>query len=110
MKSGFFYEAYPTQVKRMMLNKTANIKTKQGRRYLQMLCKHFKHKVPVDWDEEKGWVEFAMGRCELSCTNELLQAQYQADNAKSLQEVTETVKSHFDRFPQQQQLILQWSN
>lgn len=93
-----------------MLNKTANIKTEQGQRYLQMLCKHFKHKVSAGWDEEQGWVEFAMGRCELNCTNELLQVRCQAGNVKDLQEITDTVKSHFDRFAQKQQLILQWSN
>jgi hypothetical protein len=93
-----------------MLNKTASIKTEHGQRYLQMLCKHFKHKVSAGWDEEQGWVEFAMGRCELNCTNELLQVRCQADNVKDLQEITDTVKSHFDRFAHKQQLILQWSN
>jgi hypothetical protein len=93
-----------------MLKKTATIKTVQARRYLQMLCKHFKHKVSAGWDEEQGWVEFAMGRCELNCTNDLLQVHCQANNADDLQEITETVKSHFDRFAQKQQLTLQWSN
>jgi len=93
-----------------MLKKTANIKTEQGRRYLRMLCKHFKHKVTAGWDEEQGWVEFAMGRCDLSCTADTLLIRCTADNAEDLQQITETVKSHFDRFAQKQQLTLQWSD
>ncbi|WP_273152186.1 DUF2218 domain-containing protein [Methylophaga thiooxydans] len=91
-----------------MVEKNAVIMTTQADRFVRMLCKHFSHKVNADWGDEQGWVEFAMGRCELSAEPQQLLVRCHADNETDLEVVTDTIKSHFDRFAQKQQLTLNW--
>jgi hypothetical protein len=92
----------------MMLEKHAVIATDEAARFVRMLCKHFAHKVKADWDEQRGWVEFAMGRCEMRAKASDFQVRCQAANQSDLEEVADTIKSHFDRFAQRQGLILNW--
>ena len=92
----------------MMLEKHAVIATDEAARIVRMLCKHFAHKVKADWDEESGWVEFAMGRCDMQAKASDFQVRCQAANQSDLEEVADTIKSHFDRFTQPQGLVLEW--
>jgi len=92
-----------------MVEKKAVIVTAEAERFVRMLCKHFSHKVAADWDGEHGWVEFAMGRCELTAESQQLLVRCHADNESDLNDVAETIKSHFDRFAQKQQLTLNWA-
>lgn len=92
----------------MMLEKHAVIATDEAARFVRMLCKHFAHKVKADWDDNNGWVEFAMGRCEMRADPDELHIQCQAANQSELEEVADTIKSHFDRFAQRQRLVLNW--
>lgn len=91
-----------------MLEKHAVIATDEAARFVRMLCKHFAHKVKADWDEQRGWVEFAMGRCDMQAREKDLQVRCQAANQSELEEVADTIKSHFDRFTQPQGLVLEW--
>ena len=93
-----------------MLSLYANIKTHDAERYLRMLCKHFAHKVPAESNESTGWIAFAMGRCELKADSNSLEVICFAENRSDLDEVAETMKSHFDRFAQKQQLQLLWAS
>lgn len=92
-----------------MVNKHAMVETKEASRFLRMLCKHFGHKVPADWNDTSGWVEFAMGRCDMNAQETALNITCQAENDADLTVVADTIKSHFDRFAQRQGLILNWA-
>ncbi len=91
-----------------MLEKHAVIATDEAARFVRMLCKHFAHKVKADWDDNSGWVEFAMGLCEMRAAPDELHIQCQAANQSELEEVADTIKSHFERFAQRQGLLLNW--
>ena len=39
----------------------AHVPTKSGSRYLQQLCKHWAHKMPVEFTPEAGQVSFPSG-------------------------------------------------
>lgn len=91
-----------------MVEKHAVIATDEAVRFVRMLCKHFAHKVKADWNEQSGWVEFAMGSCDLQASSTGLQVRCRAGNEADLEEVADTIKSHFDRFAQKQQLVLNW--
>lgn len=91
-----------------MVETVASINTEEASRFLRMLCKHFAHKVEADWSDDSGWVAFAMGRCDMQATAVQLHVRCQAENLSDLDEVADTIKSHFDRFAQKQQLVLNW--
>lgn len=91
-----------------MVEKKATINTDEASRFLRMLCKHFAHKVEADWNDDSGWVAFAMGRSDMQATADKLHVTCQAENQSDLDEVADTIKSHFDRFAQRQELVLNW--
>lgn len=93
-----------------MIQAQATIQTDNPGRYILRLCKHFAHRVPSHWEEQKGHVEFAMGTCHLSDRKGALHVLCQAGNKSDLEEIQETVKSHFDRFAHHDQLILHWDS
>ena len=49
----------------------ARIATPLASRYLQQLCKHFAHKLPVEFDPQRGRIEFSIGLCRLEASPEL---------------------------------------
>ena len=49
-----------------------------------------------------------MGRCEMRADPDELHIQCQAANQSELEEVADTIKSHFERFAQRQGLVLKW--
>jgi hypothetical protein len=43
----------------------AEIATPRAGGYLQQLCKHFGHRIPVTFDERSGHLTFSSGECRL---------------------------------------------
>ena len=41
----------------------ARVETEHASKYIAQLCKHFRHKVPAEYDEISGEVDFQTGRC-----------------------------------------------
>ena len=89
-------------------HKLALIETAEGGKYLRRLCKHFSHKVPASWDNSQGKVSFAMGDCLMSASENTLTVRCVAGNNDDVEEVAETIKSHFDRFAKTDGLVLVW--
>lgn len=48
-----------------MPNSTTTVSSDRASRYLQQLCKHFAHKVPVEFTTETGQITFPFGTCTL---------------------------------------------
>ena len=89
-------------------HKYASIETAEGVKYLRRLCKHFSHKVPSSWDDSQGKVSFAMGDCLMLASGRNLTIRCVAGSYADVEEVAETIKSHFDRFTQTDGLVLDW--
>ncbi|WP_445395386.1 DUF2218 domain-containing protein [Zobellella sp. An-6] len=86
----------------------ARIATPHGEGYIKKLCIHFRHKVEADWQDRQGWVQFAMGRCELNAGAGHLEVRCTAATPADLAAVADTMKSHFDRFAVRDGLVLSW--
>ncbi|MET1080602.1 MAG: DUF2218 domain-containing protein [Pseudomonas sp.] len=87
---------------------TAQVPTPSAARYIGRLCKHFQHKLPVEFDQQQGRIEFPFGLCLLSASAEHLDLQVQAGQAEERQRLEEVVGSHFARFAWQAELNLEW--
>ena len=52
-----------------MKNGIARVETERASIYLQQLCKHFTHKLPVTFTPEKGQITFSIGICRLEASD-----------------------------------------
>lgn len=86
----------------------ARVMTERSATYLQRLCKHFKLKVPAEFDEERGSVQFAMGVCEMQVEPEMLVIRVEADNEAALAQVKYIVTDHLERFGHHDRLKANW--
>ncbi|UDF28114.1 UNVERIFIED_ORG: DUF2218 domain-containing protein [Roseateles sp. XES5] len=93
----------------MTTSKTA-IPTEQASRYLQQLCKHFAHKLPVRFDEHAGEIIFSIGECRLTADSAALQIDLVAPKAEEMDELKDVVIRHLVRFAFREELAVTWQD
>jgi hypothetical protein len=81
-----------------MNHSVAEIRTERASIYLQQLCKHFAHKLAVEFTPEQGMIPFSMGTCRLEATGDILRLKVEAENADLLVQVEGVVERHLVRF------------
>ena len=81
-----------------MNHSVAEITTERASIYLQQLCKHFAHKIPVEFTPERGTIPFSMGTCRLEAAGDKLTLKAEAENADLLAQVEGVVERHLLRF------------
>ncbi len=96
-----------TSIKRFCAD--SSIVTNEALRYLQRLCKHFRHKVPVTLTEQTGLIEFAMGTCELTADDHVLNMHCETVDYFALSEIMQTMQSHFERFSKPETAAITWN-
>lgn len=90
-----------------MPSSTATISTNRANSYLQQLCKHFGHKVPVEFTPETGRINLPFGTCELQAveTTLTLTASGELGSLKRLEQV---ISDHLARFAFRENITLTW--
>lgn len=81
-----------------MLISTAHFPTAKGSQYLQQLCKHFAHKVPVDYDTHQGSATLSTGSAHLVASESGLDVRVEAEDAKGLIQARFAVDKHLVNF------------
>ncbi|MDA9397409.1 DUF2218 domain-containing protein [Bradyrhizobium sp. CCBAU 45389] len=81
-----------------MNHSVAEIATERASIYLQQLCKHFAHKLPVEFTPEQGTIPFSVGTCRLEAAAGKLVLRADAENADLLKQVEGIVERHLVRF------------
>lgn len=92
-----------------MFEYQTRIATPNARQYLRQLCRHFSHKISVQWDDHSGRLTFDIGECRLTANADHLQIYCAADTVDNLHEVMDVIKRHFDRFALKDRCELVWS-
>lgn len=93
-----------------MLQATAAVKTEQGSKYLQQLCKHFAHKIEVSFTPTHGECTFAMGKGILDADDAGLTVTATAPDEEQLSRTKEVIESHLVRFAFREELApLAWN-
>lgn len=94
-----------------LLSSEARVATAVPQRYLGQLCKHFRHKLPVELSEHHGRIAFPAGACELDVPHgtELLVLRVTAENTETLARLEEVVASHLARFAFREALEVAWT-
>lgn len=86
----------------------ARIETDAASRYLQQLCKHFAHKLPVAHDESAGRISFPMGLCRLAADPAALTLTLSAPSPAEMAQLQDVVIRHLERFAFREQLAVDW--
>ena len=77
---------------------TANVPTASAAKYLQQLCKHWAHKLDVEFTAEEGTVRFPDGVATLKAGPEALTVSIEAQDPATVERLEQVVASHLDRF------------
>jgi len=91
-----------------MIHRDASIRSDKASRYLQQLCKHFAHKVPVKFDKTSGRVEFPFGLCLMQAEDDVLTMQCEAESDEGFSRMRYVLDDHVKRFAWKEKLELQW--
>jgi hypothetical protein len=86
----------------------AEIHSAKSSGYLQQLCKHFGHKIPVDFTPEKGEIRFPFGTCGLSAKGDSLMMTVSAADDEALVRMQQVIGSHLLRFAFREDLEINW--
>jgi len=86
----------------------ATVATEHASRYLQQLCKHFAHKLPVTFDETAGQIDFSIGTCRLAAADGLLTLTLTAPDGSEMPQLQDVVVRHLVRFAFREELAIDW--
>lgn len=82
--------------------------TDHAERYLGTLCKHFGHKVPVNYSQRSGRIELPCGLCDLYAAATGLGLTALAGDRTQLDRTIQVISSHLDRFAFRENPNLTW--
>ena len=81
-----------------MFQSFSSVHTEHASRYLQQLCKHFAHKVPVEFTPEEAECRFPFGTAWLRADKERLTVEIEAADADQRARAQDVVEVHLLRF------------
>jgi uncharacterized protein len=82
----------------MTFQQHARVQTTEPARYMKQLCRHFGHKIPAEFDDDRGSIEFSDGRCELTVEPETLVLVTTSESVEGAAHVADVIASHLTRF------------
>lgn len=91
-----------------VIKSTGEIVTPRASRYLQQLCKHFAHKLPVSFDPSAGKISFSIGDCDLRADDDRLRLDLSSPDGSQLTQLKDVVIRHLVRFAFREDLAVVW--
>lgn len=89
----------------------ARVATGRASHYLRTLCKHFSNRVPAQYNDERGDVQFVFGTCEMLARPDELVLRVQTETAEQLEQGKEVVGGHLEKFTYRgETLSIVWEN
>ncbi len=85
----------------------AEIPTAHAPRYLGQLCKHFAHKLPVEFDATSGEIRFGAGTARVAASDTTLTLDLEA-TPENMARLKGVVVSHLVRFAFREELPIAW--
>lgn len=83
----------------MAATRIARVPTANGSRYLQQLCKHWAHKMPVDFTSEAGTVSFPGGAVARMVAHPAhLEVAIDLPDPSAIEQMQDVMARHLDRF------------
>lgn len=89
---------------------STQISTTEASKYIRKLCRHFAHKVPVQFSEQDGQVQFLQGQCVMQANAQSMSIYMQADAPDGIQAMQFIIDDHLRRFVRFETLSYQWGS
>ncbi|MFD3167116.1 DUF2218 domain-containing protein [Herpetosiphon sp. NSE202] len=86
----------------------ATIPTALGSSYIKKLCKHYAHKIKVEYDDQQGMAYFAMGTCAMHAEAEQLTFVINAETPEAIATIQHIMDEHFEQFAFREKLKIEW--
>jgi len=90
-----------------MTTSTATISSDRASIYLQQLCKHFGHKVPVAFTESEGRIELPFGVCRLAADGQTLTMTVEGERP-DIARLEQVIGDHLTRFAFREAPAFSW--
>jgi hypothetical protein len=84
------------------------VTTASASQYLQQLCKHFAHKVTVEFDPHNGRVDFPFGDCRMTAQGDVLRISCASPTPEDEERMRGVVGDHLAKFAWREKLELHW--
>ena len=91
-----------------MAESVATIATANASRYLQQLCKHWGHRLEVEFDAARGRVNFGTAAVHFTAAADALTAVLAGPDAATLDRLEPVVAEHLRRFAFREPLQVAW--
>ncbi len=92
-----------------MTTSSASVQTAKASTNLKKLCRHFAHKVEVDFDDARGVIRFPFGgEAELLAADDTLRLEARAEEEEALARVEKILTDHLLRFAHREELAVSW--
>jgi hypothetical protein len=91
-----------------MLTAQSSFNTAKATAYLKKFCRHFAHKLPTEFDDVSGYVDFPFGDCRLVSQDDQLMFKVEAETEESLAKMEDVVARHMERFAFRDGITLMW--
>ena len=75
---------------------------------MRKLCKHFRHKIAVQFDEVQARAEFPYGLCLMRADQQALSFECQAQTQEALDQMRAVLDEHLGRFARKEALLIDW--
>jgi len=85
------------------------IETENASKYLKQLCRHFAHKVEVEYDDVKAEVSFIPGPCKMLAREGLLIIEAESILDQGLLITQSIIDQHIKKFAWREELTLDWN-
>jgi hypothetical protein len=82
----------------MTYEQHARVATDESARFMKQLCRHFGHKLEVEFDDRHGTIAFSKGRCDLTAEPGVLVLVTSAESEEDAATVADVIGSHLTRF------------
>ncbi len=91
-----------------MYQSHARITAQDPERLIKRLCNHWRHKFPVQLDEQGGVIELPLGRCNLQARQGWLDANLESPDQEQLQQLQNVAADHLIRMAGDEPLTINW--
>lgn len=85
-----------------------SVRTTEASKYLQQLCKHFAHKVPVEYDPAAGFADFPFGKARMAASADQLDISCEAPTPEAQEVLHRVIQEHLVKFAWRENIEISW--
>ena len=91
-----------------MVTSEARVATPNAAKYMVQLCKHFRHKVTVEYDDQQARVDFPFGVCRMTADAEELVIRCEANSEDLARRMEVVLDQHLQKFAWREKPAVDW--